>query len=163
MPAGRPVFDRKADLTFINHTMVDGNVKRYHFQMNGKINYVDRAQLQDIFAGPDHMAIFLSPSHESEVINWSFADEIVPNGFGWDNRITYFIFFAYAIDNSAYDFFVDIRTDDDFTVPSLDIAITGQYLHHDQLQTDEFRNFVSSFPTWAHVTPWMSSYEGFQY
>lgn len=50
----------------------------------------------------------------------------------------------------------------DWTEYSLDIVITGQYVHYDETQTSEFKAFLNSFPDYVHITPWMSTYESYQ-
>lgn len=50
----------------------------------------------------------------------------------------------------------------DWTEYSLDIVVTGQYVHYDETQTSEFKTFLNSFPDYVHITPWMSTYESYQ-
>lgn len=47
--------------------------------------------------------------------------------------------------------------------PALDVVINGHYIHYDELQTSEFKKFLKTFPKFAHVTAWMSSYDGWQF
>lgn len=42
--------------------------------------------------------------------------------------------------------------------PSFDIAVVGHYNHFSEYETIEFKEFKESFPKWAHITPWISSY-----
>lgn len=45
----------------------------------------------------------------------------------------------------------------------VDIAVVGHYTHYEELETNEFRDFVKSFPDWAQVTPWMCTFESWVY
>lgn len=60
-------------------------------------------------AGPDHMGIFISPMHGSSIQQWSFNQNITPSKFNFDGRETFFVYFAYSVDSSAYSFFIDIE------------------------------------------------------
>lgn len=55
------------------------------------------------------MGIFISPMHGSSIQQWSFYQDIHPSNFNLDGRETYFVYFAYSVDSSAYNFFVDIK------------------------------------------------------
>lgn len=139
--------------------------------------------------GPDHMAFYLSPALGTDIVEWSISDNVIKNIYQWNGRNTYYIFYAHGIDKSAYLFYVDIEVNEIsyiyfkllyleltkqsfvskqsseavFPIPALDLVVTAHYIHHDNLQTPEFKSFIDSFPSWSHVTPWMSSYESWQY
>lgn len=61
------------------------------------------------FTGPDHMGILISPMHGTSIQYWSFNQGIIPSQFNFNGRETFFVYFAYAVDSSAYSFFVDIE------------------------------------------------------
>lgn len=55
------------------------------------------------------MAIYLSPAIGTDIIGSSISDTLVKSSVLWNDRSTYFVFFSYAIDSSAYNFTVDIQ------------------------------------------------------
>lgn len=59
--------------------------------------------------GPDRKGIFFSPVVGSEMIHWNYTDSIERNEIQWNDRISYFGFFASSVDNSPYKFFIDIK------------------------------------------------------
>lgn len=46
---------------------------------------------------------------------------------------------------------------------SFDISIAGQYVYERNLLSDEFKAFLATFPQWAHVTAWISSYDSWKF
>lgn len=143
-------------------------------------------QSDDFRIGPDHMAFYLSPALGTEIFEWSISEAVVRSVYQWNGRSTYYIFFSYAVDTSAYRFSIDLvkvrwitrlkslkiqnkiqlffqTTEMDYPVPALDVVVTTHYIHHEQMFTQQFQTFVESFPKWAHVTPWISTYEAWEY
>lgn len=47
-------------------------------------------------------------------------------------------------------------------MPSIEITVVGHY-NQDMVKTDEFEEFLNTFPDWSHVTPWVCSYDSFIY
>lgn len=40
---------------------------------------------------------------------------------------------------------------------TVDIAVIGHYLHDDR--TPDFKQFLTCFPSWAHVTAWTATFK----
>lgn len=116
-----------------------------------------------VFVGPDHIAIFLSPKPQVEVVNWSFIDTVPPDPYIWNGRPTYFIMYGFGLMPSApYSFWIDVTSENENN-PLLDIVVTGQYVHHEKTRTKEYTDFLNKFPSWTHKTAWITSYHAWIY
>lgn len=60
------------------------------------------------FLGPDHIAIILSPYKGVQLKKWSVIDEKPLQGPMWNDRETYFIYYACASDCIPYTFSIEL-------------------------------------------------------
>lgn len=104
----------------------------------------------------------MSPVVGGELVAWNITHGIGPKHTSWDGRNSYYVNFGYGIDKSPYFFYVDVKTNVTWDLPSLDIAIIGEYVDT-KLQTEEFQNFQKIFPKWAHITSVITLYESWRY
>ena len=114
------------------------------------------------------------------LINWSFNDgNLIATTNYFNGRKTYFIYFLAGTNMAPYNFFLDVKVNKNniysqtcFYINlhcslqnynsssiSLDIAIVGHYVHHEEIYTNEFKQFLANFPSWAHVQHQLGSYE----
>lgn len=149
VPAGSPNVASQTTLQLIAAQNTAVNVKRYSFALTG----------------PDHTNLFISPYAGSQIINSTITGgALTPSPVPWRNQPTYFVLFGSAnLTAAVYRFTLDVQTNVTFAQPSIEIAAVGHVNHDDELQTPEFRGFLGAFPRWAHVTPWMSSYESWTF
>lgn len=149
VPAGSPHALNFTKLTLISVKNTAYNIKQYTFELKGD----------------DHMEIFISPYDGSAVLNWTLsAAPIQASPTVWHGRPTYLVFLTSGrLTQITSRFTIDVQTNVALDKPSMDIAVVGHRVHNDDEQTDEFRAFLASFPRWAHVTPWMSSYESWKH
>lgn len=148
LAAGSPLTANLTKLQLLSATNTAINVKRYQFQLQGS----------------DHMDVFISPLVGSQLVNWTISATPYPYTSLYNNRANYFIFFGSGKQTQAsYNFSLDVQTNVALDQPSIEIVSVGHWVHNDADQTPEFRKFLASFPKWAHVTPWMSSYENWKY
>lgn len=149
MPASSPHAANFTKLSLVSLKNTALNIKRYTFELKGD----------------DHMEIFLSPFAGSKLLDWSLsAGPIQASPTVWHGRPTYLVFLTSGrLTQITSRFTIDVETNVPVEQPSIDIAAVGHRVHNDDEQTDEFKAFLESFPRWAHVTPWMSSYESWKY
>lgn len=67
--------------------------KRFHFEVTGT----------------DHMSIYLSPVAGVELAHWNVSSTITKNDYKWKGRDTYYVTLAYSLDDSPYQFYVDVE------------------------------------------------------
>lgn len=62
-----------------------------------------------LLLGPDHMSIILSPYKGIHLEKWSVIDEKPLQGPMWNDRETYFIYYACASDCMPYTFSIELN------------------------------------------------------
>lgn len=121
--------------------------------------------------GPPHMGVFLSPAENMILRNWTYLENQVPeSGPRWQNeRDTYFIFFNYGSGwGTPFEFNVTIEVAEGSEVSTdgkkwVDIALVSHYLFHQEQRTEAFQGLIDTFPEWAYVQAWSSTYESWQF
>lgn len=61
------------------------------------------------YLGPDHISIILSPYKGVHLEKWSILDEKPLQGPMWNDRETYFIYYACASDCVPYTFSIELN------------------------------------------------------
>lgn len=134
-------------------------------------------------SGPERVVIFLRSTNGSEITDFSFSTSLPTIVSDFQDVPLYFIYIGHGKVNLPYDFFIDVKVDEINLLfrgvlslcrlsfcdsqkanpnhSSISLTTVGHYTHYDEYQTAEFQNFISSFPAWAHVTPWMCSYTSY--
>ncbi len=151
IPAPRPRIYRNTSLELLTTEDSGRNRKRLLFRASG----------------PDHMAIFLSPMENIELVSWSFDDGKVQRGPKWkDGRYTYFIFYSHGLSPKPWEFWVELEvpktfyTEDDM----LDMVAAGHFIHgHEMKTTPEFKRFLSQYPKWSYVVGWTASLRNYRF
>ncbi|XP_012263393.2 endoplasmic reticulum metallopeptidase 1-like [Athalia rosae] len=113
--------------------------------------------------GPDHIGIMLSPYEGVHLKKWSVLNDPPLQGPHWNNRETYFIYYACSSDCEPYSFTVDLEVPENHREPSLTIALCGHFLHGENQKSLRFKTFLSQFPSWAAVNPWTATYTSWIY
>ncbi|KAG4075302.1 hypothetical protein HA402_003093 [Bradysia odoriphaga] len=146
VPAEEPDLPSETELTLLSSEMSSERVKRFEFQL----------------IAPDHMVMAISPLPGHEMLDWSLLDFVPSNVQIWNSNVgdrpTYFVQSAFGSGIMIFTLDIQIESGQNITAPSFDIAVIGHYNHYNDYETDEFREFIQTFPEWAHITPWISSY-----
>ncbi|XP_075168832.1 endoplasmic reticulum metallopeptidase 1 [Haematobia irritans] len=110
-------------------------------------------------SGPNHMSIFIQPLENVTLVDWSFSKVPLEENF----ETPYYVYFSYAMDPSPLRFQLAFRhQDSEWSGSTFDIAVIGHKVYDDITITEDFREFVASFPAWAHVSSWTGSYESWR-
>lgn len=139
----------------------------YEFQLEGKtVNLCNIEFINPLYyiSGPNHMAFYISPNLNVNLSNWSFIDFVPRSGPYWNGRRTYFSYFSYAAlplttDKFTLTFEVPVNYND----VVFDIAMVAHVTFRDEDRTSAFNDYIASFPSFAHVTPWINSYESWTF
>jgi hypothetical protein len=62
-----------------------------------------------VCAGPDHIAVVLSPVPGVTLEHWSLVEQERLAGPKWNGRDTYFVYYAYASNPEPWTFSVDLK------------------------------------------------------
>ncbi|XP_037808190.1 endoplasmic reticulum metallopeptidase 1 [Lucilia sericata] len=110
-------------------------------------------------SGPDHMSMFIEPLKDTKLKDWSFTKIPIDEKF----EPPYFVYFSYALDPTPLRFNLEFeRESADWSGATFDIAIIGHKIHDEIYNTQDFRSFLASFPAWAYVSSWTSSFESWR-
>lgn len=143
IPAEEPIFNEPVELIRIEANQPEN---RLMFQLSG----------------PDARGVVIAPMPGIEIERWSFASNVTDLGLNWQGRLTYVVMHSAGL-NAPSTFWIDITVPTGWIGKRVDIGVVAHYTHFDDQQTPNFRNFVASYPDWAHVAAWISSYNGYEF
>lgn len=110
-------------------------------------------------SGPDHMSLFISPKEGINVTAISLLEETPEADLKWKGRDVFYIKYGYGKE-AALEFTVEVKTPENWNKPTLDLLISGHYVHvRLNEKSDEFKRVLSELPDWTDVMPALSSYE----
>lgn len=142
VPGPEPVLLKPVNMSLVEKTAIpDG--KRFSFEISG----------------PTHVGVMISPSSGVEIKEWSIPTPEPLAGPKWNNRNTYFIYYAYGLEPVPFKFWIDFKIPPSHSGPVMDFAVTSHYLFGEGKASKEFKQFVNQFPDWSAVTYWTATYE----
>ncbi|KAL6262629.1 hypothetical protein P5V15_005422 [Pogonomyrmex californicus] len=112
--------------------------------------------------GPDHIGIMLSPYKGVHLEKWSILDGKPLQGPMWNDRETYFIYYACASNCVPYTFSIELNVSAIQKGPCLSIALAGHFLHGENQRSLRFKKFLAQFPSWTVIAPWTASYKSWE-
>ncbi|XP_030388598.1 endoplasmic reticulum metallopeptidase 1 [Scaptodrosophila lebanonensis] len=138
--ASPPDFPVKTELTPGIKQSIGDNKIRYEFSLKS----VDR------------VVMYILPLEETKIINWSFDKTQLEEA----HKPPYFIYHVYSLVEHPLDFWIELEHEAGNTAgPHFKLAVGAHFLYHQQSYTEEYREFLNSFPKWAYTTDWFASYE----
>lgn len=164
MFCGVPAYNHRWNKASEHSTWIDFSAPNLpsmpHLEVMAKIVSPNSARYDFKLTGPDHMTIFIGTKNDAKVRSWTFNDTALREN--WEQP--YFIYFSYGVDPTPLQFFVEVeKTDGKFSEPNLEIGIGAHWIHNNSEPTQEFQEFLDSFPAWAYVSNWVASYETWVY
>lgn len=115
--------------------------------------------MKNIFSGPDHISLIISPRKGVNLGNWTLGLGIEPAVY--EGRTYYIVYFSDGQVGDVAKFSVDLQSEDERLGPWLDVSVIGHYQHQKGTYTAEFKNLINKFPAWAHVTSWIATVHGY--
>ncbi|EDW72283.1 uncharacterized protein Dwil_GK20800 [Drosophila willistoni] len=110
-------------------------------------------------SGPDHCSIFIQPLNNSKLVDWSFTKEPLEQNI----EPPYYVYWSYALDPTPLQFTMEFEHEsEDWSGSTFKIAVMGHRTHDDMFVEEDFREFLATFPAWAHITSWIGSYNSWQ-
>ncbi|XP_041675681.1 endoplasmic reticulum metallopeptidase 1-like [Drosophila eugracilis] len=102
----------------------------------------------------DHTSVFIQPLPDVNITNWSFPVEYI------GQQTTYHVYFSYGKDNTPLSFFIDLsKTNGNFEVPLFKLGVSAHFIGS---KGDELsQKFAKSFPDFAVLIEWPTSYQRF--
>lgn len=113
--------------------------------------------------GPDHISIIFSPYKGIQLERWSVLKEKPLLGPMWNDRETYFIYFACASNCSPFSFSLEFIVPENHKGPCMTLSASGHFMHGEHQTSLRFKRFLSQFPSWTVVTAWTSSLSSWEF
>ncbi|XP_055918140.1 endoplasmic reticulum metallopeptidase 1-like isoform X2 [Eupeodes corollae] len=144
--------------------LIPGSPKLTLVSKNVTLNSSSTVRYDFELTGPSHMGIYLNPLNRSKIIEWSFLNTMLEDK--WNPP--YFIYFSMGKDKSPLAFYVVLETptyadETNSTIPILELGIGGHYVSFEHTRSLANKAFIQSFPSYAYVMEWPSSYERWIY
>ncbi|KAH8270809.1 hypothetical protein KR018_005409, partial [Drosophila ironensis] len=102
----------------------------------------------------DHTSLFIQPYDFVNITNWTFPLAYI------DQQSTYHVYFSHGKDSTPLSFFVDFfKSNGDFNVPLFEMGVSGHFIGDkgDKISQE----FAASFPDYAVLVEWPTSYQRF--
>ncbi|XP_032686558.1 endoplasmic reticulum metallopeptidase 1-like isoform X1 [Odontomachus brunneus] len=153
IPGPAPLINVPTNLELISKTRYADTILNQQHLINFTFNVT----------GPDHIGIILSPYKGVHLEKWTVVEGKPLQGPMWNDRETYFIYYACASDCVPYTFSIELNVSAMQKGPCLSIALAGHFLHGENQRSLRFKTFLAQFPPWAVVSPWTATYKSWEF
>ncbi|XP_034477899.1 endoplasmic reticulum metallopeptidase 1 [Drosophila innubila] len=144
IPASEPVLGTVPVLKVLSKKQLTPTRMRYEMQLSG----------------PDHMGLYIQPLNSARVEGWSFHQTPIRLAF----KPPYYIYFSYGVNGAPLNFWLEVeKSNGVWSTPTLELGVSGFWIHHKELLTSDFRKFINSFPNYVDPVPWPASYDTWIY
>ncbi|KAH8270811.1 hypothetical protein KR018_005495, partial [Drosophila ironensis] len=128
------------DLSLDSKQSFDDNTVRYDFSLKSN----------------DRLMMYVAPLENVSITDWSL-DTTPLNG---TYSPPYLIFRLSAQIEDPFEFWIKIQHDEGNTNgPYFKLVVVEHFLHHQEYYTDEYQQFLATFPDWAYTTDWFAALE----
>lgn len=143
IPASSPIIPDPVNLKIHSKTEISPTLIRYNLTISG----------------PDRLMFYLSPKKNLNLHKTSLLDKMGHQVF-WNDRPYYFFVYVCGKEVTPVNALFDIEVPENHTGPTMDIAVSGNYVHPKKFRmTQDFSKFLSKFPDWADLTAWVANYQ----
>ncbi|KAK9878534.1 hypothetical protein WA026_022431 [Henosepilachna vigintioctopunctata] len=101
----------------------------------------------------------ISPFPGVELTKLSLNSKYPLPGPKWNDRETYFIYYAYGLESKPLNFSMDFTMSSNYKGHLMDIAVTTHHLFGDRKNSRPLNDLMKQFPSWTAVQTWTASYE----
>ncbi|KAK4883835.1 hypothetical protein RN001_000106 [Aquatica leii] len=148
IPTEEPKIPEPISLRLLSKTYLSDYAARYNFTLSG----------------PNHVALYLSPKSNINVLEISLLSKSQLRPIIWNGRPTYIIMYSWMKSRSSLNFFIDFQTPLNWTNPTFDVALTAKYINDKTfIKTPKFMQFLEEFPKWTDVVTALATYESWVY
>ena len=163
-PFDRPISSKEKKRFWLNFphsimTNVDSTLT-----LNGRSEVGALINSTFTFRGPTRVTALISPSNNSELINWSLTkDKVRAGSYQHQERSTYFVAFQQGkVESPQRSFWLQLKRSDQKQV-KLTIALSFHHMHGPKMISKEFRTFLSLFPAWTFPWSWSVEYKSYDF
>uniref|UniRef100_A0A182NKV7 FXNA-like protease n=1 Tax=Anopheles dirus TaxID=7168 RepID=A0A182NKV7_9DIPT len=116
-----------------------------------------KVKLRFNLIGSFQASLLLRLKHNVTLASWNLSPEVPKQLSVGGSHRAYFVLITHGLPDEPMELTLDLETHDrknaDMEQPLLDISVTSNFWEYHEHFTDSFREFVASFPNWAHVVP----------
>lgn len=108
----------------------------------------------------DRVVIYVDPLAGVKVNDWSFDRTLIDQPY----QSPYFIYHVDALVTEPFEFWIIVERDSQLLEgPSMRLGVGAHFSHHSYMYTQEFSEFLKSFPAWAYPTTGVAYFESWYF
>ncbi|KAH8400842.1 hypothetical protein KR009_001399 [Drosophila setifemur] len=136
-----PEFPVSINLTQVSKTSLGGNKVRYEFNLKAS----------------DRVMMYIAPLDQVKVTSWSFDKLPLEE----EHTPPYLIYHIYSFVEEPFEFWVELEHTESNkeAEPHFKLVVVEHFIYHQEHYTEEYQQFLASFPDWSYTTDWFSALE----
>lgn len=108
--------------------------------------------------GCDRVIMYIEPFDNVSITDWSLDKTALEE----KHTPPYLVFRIYAQTEEAFSFWIELEhKDDNAEGPFFKLVIVEHFIYHQEYYTEEYKNFLATFPDWSYTTDWFAALESF--
>ncbi|KAH8270869.1 hypothetical protein KR018_008075, partial [Drosophila ironensis] len=135
-----PEIPIKIDLTLVSKQALENNTLRYEFSLKAS----------------DRVMMYVEPLEGVSVTDWSLDKTPLDE----KHSPPYLLYHIYSQTEDPFDFWIDFGPYNSNTEgPYFKLVVVEHFLYHHEHYTDDYNQFLETFPDWTYTTDWFSALE----
>jgi len=128
------------NLTQLSKQSLDGNKVRYEYNLRAS----------------DRVMMYIDPLDNVKVTDWSFDHTPLVE----KHTPPYLIYAIYSQTEEPLNFWVELEHEEGNTDgPYMKLVVSEHFQYHPEYYTEEYKEFLATFPDWTYTTDWFSALE----
>lgn len=104
--------------------------------------------------------MYIEPYDHVRVANWSMDQTPLIE----EHLPPYLIYHVYSQTEDPFDFWIEFEHDESNTEgPFFKLVVVQHFLYHQEYYTDDYKEFLATFPDWTYTTDWFSALESWNF
>ncbi|EDV35721.2 uncharacterized protein Dana_GF12331 [Drosophila ananassae] len=137
-----PALPTNKELSLKSKQQLTGNKWRYEFSLKAC----------------DRVIMYVNPFDKVSITDWSLDKTPLEE----KHTPPYLVFRIYAQTEEAFNFWIELKHENDNAEgPFFKFVIVEHFIYHQEYYTDEYTNFLATFPDWSYTTDWFAALESF--
>ncbi|XP_032306435.1 endoplasmic reticulum metallopeptidase 1 [Drosophila ananassae] len=139
-----PEFPIAIDLTLVSKEAQTPNKLKYDFSLKAS----------------DRIMMYIEPYDHVRVANWSMDQTPLIE----EHLPPFLIYHVYSQTEDPFDFWMEFEHDESNTEgPFFKLVVVEHFLYHQEYYTDDYKEFLATFPDWTYTTDWFSALESWNF
>lgn len=104
----------------------------------------------------DRVMMYIAPFDGVRVTNWSFDRTPLDEG----HTPPYLVYYLYSLIEEPLDFWVELEHEASNTAgPYFKLVVNEHFEYHPEHYTEDYKQFLATFPDWTYTTDWFAALE----